>query len=131
MISLSVCRNIFASNELLTDFINERPEQNFFPCFGLHITLTQFQKNEEQQQQSVLQKAFIYGATVFRHTQKMSNKTQSQGTANYIQVWFPLSSVWNQVAPLPESGPLHGHTVVQFPLQDGLGGGEPSHVGFD
>lgn len=43
----------------------------------------------------------------------------------------PLSSVWDQVAPLPESGPLHGHTVVQFPLHKGLGGVGLSHVGFD
>lgn len=30
-----------------------------------------------------------------------------------------------------ESGPHSGHTVVQFPLQQGLGGGGPSYVGFD
>lgn len=37
----------------------------------------------------------------------------------------------NQVAPLSESGPLHGQSVVQCPLQEGLRGGGPSRAGFD
>lgn len=46
--------------------------------------------------------------------EKMSDKT-------HLRMWFvwsaSLSSGYNQVAPQPESGPLHGHhSVLRFPL---------------
>lgn len=51
----------------------------------------------------------------------MSNKTQSQGTENYIQnvasTALPHFHQCGIRLPLSMSlDPLHGHTVVQFPL---------------
>ena len=79
---------------------------------------------------------FICGTAVFRHTETCQTKPLKLWCWKlYSKCGFhctaSLSSVWNQVAPLPESRPLHGHTVVQFPPRAGLGGGELSHVGFD
>ena len=93
----------------------------FFICWPSHYT-DPLSENKENNQ--CCKKAFIYTFTVFTKPKVKVPKTIFQNVVS------SLSSVWHQVAPLPEPGPLHGHTVVQFPPWEGLGG-EPGHVGFD
>lgn len=88
--------------------------------FSLHITLTQFQKNEWEH--LGLQEAFTYGATVY--TEKNVNKNQSN-------MWFPQHcftsisvqsggpSLWIRTPPWPVCG------AVSAPRRTAWGRTEP------
>lgn len=121
--SASFLKKISNFNEPLprNHTVLDHPVDSFVFLLYLQIALTHFQNKMNKTNNKLCSKMsrdFIHRITLF------TDKTKSQGTQNYTQnAVFTGLPDFHRCAIctplLPGSGPLHGQSVVQFPLLRG------------